>query len=194
MNLKFLLAPHRLHRILALLIGIFPISAVFGQSISCYVGDRNVSLSGLVHPFRGPEATLLYTSERDQTNIYAGLGYIIKSWLLGSKQNLYLSSGIQLAGADSDAMQIAALSWRNRARFEPRGWQRIQFAAEFDFSPDATTYKDGEQTRLWVVQIEFLASTHTSIAFGARQLRAWLENGEQLNITDGAALGLRYHF
>lgn len=191
MTLFLLVTPHR---ILALLIGIFPISTVFGQTISIFAGDRNVFLTGYVHPFRGPEATVLYTWESDQTDIYAGIGYIVKSWLLGPRQNFYLSSGIQLAGSNSDTMQFTALSWRNRARFEPRGWQRLQFAAEFDFSPDATTFEDGQKTTRWAMQMEFLASVRTTVALGVHRLHAWLENGEQLIIADNATIGLRYHF
>lgn len=180
--------------VLVLSVGIFPISAVFGQTVSIYTGDRYVFLNGYTHPFRGPEATALYTWEREHTEILAGVGFIIKSWLLGPRQNFYLSSGIQLIGLDSDTMQVTALTWRNRGRFEPRGWQQIQFAAEFDFSPDTTTFEDGQRTTHWAVQMEFLASARITVALGAHQLRVRLRNDERIDIADGAELGLRFHF
>ena len=180
--------------VLALSVGIFPVSAVFGQTVSIYTGDRYVFLNGYTHPFRGPEATVLYTWEREHKEILAGVGYIIKSWLLGPKQNFYLSSGIQLIGLDSDTTQVTAVSWRNRGRFEPRGWQHIQFAAEFDFSPDTTTFEHGQRTTHWAVQMEFLATARTTVALGAHQLRVKLQNDEQIDIADGAVLGLRFHF
>lgn len=180
--------------VLVLSVGIFPVSAVFGQTVSIYTGDRNVFLNGYTHPFRGPEATVQYTWKREHTDIFAGVGYIVKSWLLGPRQNFYLSSGIQLIGLDSDTMQVTALTLRNRGRFEPRGWQQIQFAAEFDFSPDTTTFEDGQRTTHWAVQMEFLASARTTVALGARQLRVRLQNDERMDIADGAVLGLRFHF
>lgn len=181
-----------------LIVGLITGSATsLAQARSVYLdaGEHHIAIGGHIHPFRGPEAFILFPQDsNDGHNLYLSVGYILKSWIVGPLQNFYLSTGAQLIACDTEPDLIRAVSWRNRFHYEPRAWQKARVAGEINFAPRATTFDPGQRIVLGALQIEHLAFKQTAVEIGWRQLRVSLENGQRIDISQGGFMGLRYEF
>lgn len=170
-------------------------AAGLAQARSVYMdaGKHHIAIGGHIHPFRGPEAFMLFPQDSND-DLYLSVGYILKSWIVGPLQNFYLSTGAQLIASDTSSDLIRAVSWRNRFHYEPRAWQKTQLAGEINFAPHATTFDTGQRIGLGALQVEYFAFKQTAVEIGWRQLRVSLENGQRIDISQGGFMGLRHEF
>lgn len=168
--------------------------AAWAEYVEAAISSDNVQIAAQQYRFKGFDLSVLYTEQHDHQDLLAGAGYLAKTWLLGKRQNFYISTGAKFFTTDVTDFRVNALAWRNLLRYEPSAWPQLQFAAELDYAPSFTTFADGESLWLAVIQGEYGLSEGRDLLLGWRRVRTQIDDSDSIDVERGGYLGLRQYF
>lgn len=147
------------------------------------VGIQSIGISFDSHRFRGWNAALLLAKQDEQQHQYIAFGPTIKSWLFGSRQNVYVSAGLRLYHADIGNARSTGGTVRNVLRYEPTSWQSLQLRADLEYAPSAARW-------LSLIQADFSVSEELDLILGWRHLHFHTEEVNRAEGYRGPFIGL----
>lgn len=133
-------------------------------------GVKSVGFSIDSHRFRGWNFALLLADRKAKQGKFIAVGPTVKSWLLGTRQNLYVSAGLRLYHVDISKTQFSGGTVRNVLRYEPTRWQSLQLRADLEYSLSASGWLSSAQADIGV-------SNNLDLIMGWRRLHFHAEGG-----------------
>jgi hypothetical protein len=164
------------------------------QYLQVHGNNDSVRFAWAKHLFRGINGSVLYTEHNNHQDLFGGIGYAAKTWLVGERQNLYITTGGKFFATDVIDARVSALGWHNLLRYEPRRTRNLQVVGELVYAPGFGTFGDGD--RLWLIagQMEYRILEQGDLVLGWRRIHTRFQGGTSADVDRGGYAGFAYRY